>query len=109
MEKYGVQPSPNMTKESMNAKLPPSVKWPADNYDHLHEQPTCFYAILFALDRLGMNDDLTVNLAWAYVGLRVAHSLVQSISNTIMVRFGIFAVSSLALAGLTARAVQTFL
>ena len=79
-------------------------RWKADNYNHLMEQPTQFYAIMFALIHLKANDNLTVGLAWGYVGLRVVHSLVQSISNPIMVRFQIFALSSVALLGLTARA-----
>ena len=42
-------------------------------------------------------------LAWAYVGLRVAHSLVQSLVNNIMLRFSVFALSSLVLMALTVR------
>jgi hypothetical protein len=40
-------------------------------------------------------------LAWSYVGLRIAHSLVQSTINKVMVRFLIFALSSLVLMALT--------
>lgn len=41
--------------------------------------------------------------AWGYVGIRVAHSLVQGLTNTIMVRFGLFSASSAVLLGLTAK------
>ena len=36
-------------------------------------------------------------LAWIYVGLRVAHSLVQATANKVMVRFVLFALSSVVL------------
>ncbi|KAK3721490.1 hypothetical protein LTR37_003046 [Vermiconidia calcicola] len=100
--------NPETTKEQMNATIPRHVQWKADNYNHLHEQPTQFFAIIFALDSLGAHDSLTVGLAWGYVGLRVVHSLVQAIANPIMLRFQVFALSSMTLLGLTARAAQLF-
>ena len=99
-----VNVNPNMTREQMNAGIPRPVQWKADNYNHLFEQPTQFYAIIFALVHLEANDSFTVNLAWIYVGIRIVHSLVQAIANPIMVRFSIFALSSFVLCGLTARA-----
>jgi hypothetical protein len=92
----------------MNAALPADVRWPADNYNHLHEQPTQFYAISLALALLGADDDLNVKLAWGYVGIRVVHSLVHAVANPIMVRFFLFVLSSATLAGLTARSALTF-
>ena len=43
-------------------------------------------------------------LAWIYVGLRVAHSLVQVTANKVMVRFVLFALSSLVLIALIVQA-----
>ncbi len=40
---------------------------------------------------------LNLKLAWAYVGLRVAHSFVQTLVNKIEVRFLVFVISSLVL------------
>ena len=74
---------PVMTKDQMNSVIPRPVQWKADNYNHLFEQPTQFYAIMFALITLEANDPLTVNLAWTYVGIRVIHSLVQAIANPV--------------------------
>jgi len=45
-----------------------------------------------------------VNLAWAYVGLRVIHSLIQATVNVILWRFAVFALGSVVLAGLALRA-----
>jgi hypothetical protein len=46
------------------------------------------------------------NLAWAYVTFRVVHSIVQASSNTIMVRFGLFAASELTMLGLLLKGVS---
>ncbi|HEY0917492.1 MAG TPA: MAPEG family protein [Solimonas sp.] len=89
--------------EQMN-QLPANVRWKADNYNHLMEQPTLFYAVGLALAVAGDATSLSLGLAWAYVGLRVVHSLVQALINIIQVRFALFFLSSLVLLALTIRA-----
>lgn len=89
--------------EQMNL-LPANVRWKADNYNHLMEQPTLFYAVALALAVAGDATQLSLTLAWAYVGLRVVHSLVQALVNIIPVRFAVFFLSSLVLLALTLRA-----
>lgn len=84
--------------------LPSNVRWKADNYNHLMEQPTLFYAIALVLALLQQGDGLNLVLAWTYVGLRVLHSLVQVLINRIPLRFALFLVSSLVLAALVIRA-----
>src|SRR4249920_943420 len=59
------------------AQLPPKVRWKADNYNHLMEQPTLFYAVAISLAMLGDHSIRSVAMAWGYVALRVVHSLVQ--------------------------------
>jgi hypothetical protein len=73
------------------------ASWVADNYNHLHEAPTVFYAVALVLAMIGQGDNLNATIAWVYVGLRIAHSLVQVFSNRVVVRFAIFALSSIAL------------
>ena len=90
--------------EQMN-QLPAKVRWKADNYNHLMEQPTLFYAIAFALALLGAGDGINLALAWGYVVLRIIHSLFQALVNKIEVRFVIFVLSSLLLFGLTVNAI----
>ncbi|MES2491235.1 MAG: MAPEG family protein [Pseudomonadota bacterium] len=85
--------------EQMNT-LPANVRWKADNYNHLMEQPTIFYAIALTLAIIGTGDGINLQLAWAYVGLRVVHSLIQAVINKIELRFAIFFLSSLVLIGL---------
>jgi hypothetical protein len=86
------------------SQLPPQVRWKADNYNHLLEQPVLFYATALALAVFGDRSDCSLWLAWAYVGMRVVHSLWQTLSNHIPVRFGLFFVSSLVLYALAIRA-----
>lgn len=76
------------------------ASWVADNYNHLMEQPTVFYATALALAVMGEGGSLVVNLAWGYAGLRIVHSLVQILSNRVVVRFAVFALASLCLFGL---------
>ena len=87
--------------QSLDQLLPAKTQWKAHNYNHLHEAPTVFYAVALALALIGQGDGLNAMLAWSYVGLRIAHSLVQSTINKVMVRFLIFALSSLVLMALT--------
>jgi hypothetical protein len=89
---------------SLRAKLPETISWKADNYNHLHEAPTVFYAVAIVLAIIGQGDGLNTQLAWAYVALRIAHSIVQATVNRVVVRFALFALSSFALMALIARA-----
>ena len=84
--------------------LPPQVQWKAHNYNHLHEAPTVFYAVAIVLAIVGQGDGYNLWLGWLYVVARVAHSLVQATVNRVVLRFAIFAVSSLVLIVLIVRA-----
>jgi hypothetical protein len=86
------------------ATLPPSVRWKADNYNHLFEMPTLFYAVGIVLALVSTGEGIDTILAWSYVGARVAHSLFQALVNKIEVRFALFFSSSLVLLGMTVRA-----
>lgn len=85
---------------SLDRVLPPEVQWKAHNYNHLHEAPTVFYAVAIALAIVGQGDGLNAWLGWAYVSLRVVHSLVQATVNRVTLRFAIFVLSSLVLIAL---------
>ncbi|MET0273179.1 MAG: MAPEG family protein [Phenylobacterium sp.] len=104
LQKAQVPLDPNMSPAELAAKVPPSVRWKADNYNHLMEQPTIFYATALALAFMGQDAGLNATLAWAYVALRILHSLVQATVNTIMVRFTIFLLSSVVLLALAIHA-----
>lgn len=104
-----MKPDPNAPRGEQMAQLPASVRWKADNYNHLMEQPTVFYAIVLTLALMGPSGDSALILAWSYVALRVAHSLLQALVNKIELRFLLFVLSNIPLIGLTYEAVVTFL
>lgn len=90
-----------LNQGKLDAMLPPKVQWKAYNYNHLHEAPTVFYTIALVLAFTGGGGNgLAAALAWAYVALRVAHSLVQVTINRVMLRFAIFSASSFVLMAL---------
>lgn len=87
--------------------VPDKINWVAHNYDHLMEQPTIFYATVAILALNGAGDGTNLTLAWAYVLLRVAHSLVQALWNRVAVRFTLFSLSTAALAVLAINAARS--
>ena len=94
---------------SLDDVLPPHVQWKAHNYNHLHEAPTVFYAVAIVLAIVGEGDGLNAQLAWAYVGLRVVHSIWQAAINKVSVRASLFLLYSLVLIVLAVRAVMATL
>jgi hypothetical protein len=99
-----IQFDPYRPSSEFHAQIPAEVRWKADNYNNLMEQPTLFYAIALTLALAGAADGLNVALAWIYVVLRVIHSLIQATVNIILPRFGVFMLGSLVLLALTIRA-----
>ena len=95
---------PNIPRGQQMNELPPQVRWKADNYNHLLEQPVLFYAVAMVLAITRDNSNFALGLAWLYVALRVAHSVWQALVNVIQVRFYLFIASSLVLLALTLRA-----
>jgi hypothetical protein len=75
------------------ARLPSSARRVADNYNHLFEAPTLFYAVSFGIIVLGLADPVYAGCAWAFVGFRVLHSLVQATFNRVAVRAGLYGLS----------------
>src|SRR6478735_7559426 len=67
-----INPARIKRKEDIDA-LPVSVKQIADNFGHLHEQPTVFYALAIYSHLAGVADPLNQGLAWSYVGVRIVH------------------------------------
>ena len=94
-------------RDELVAKGEEKASWVADNYNHLHEAPTVFYAVSLVLAMIDQGDNLNATIAWAYVGLRVAHSLVQILSNRVLVRFALFVLSTIALLMLVTHAAMS--
>ena len=90
--------------QNLEGVLPDEANWPAHNYAHLMEQPTLFYAIVFALILMDMDVAINVWLAWGYVAVRIIHSIFQATVNVVKIRFALFLLSTLCLVGLTVHA-----
>ena len=89
--------------------LPAKVNWKSHNYTHLMEQPTIFYAVVAILALAGEGSGINASFAWAYVGIRVVHSVWQSTVNIITVRVTLFTLSTLCLWVLAINAVRATL
>ena len=96
MTKAGISANQAKVTSALN-DLPIEVTQVADNYNHLFEQPTLFYAVAISIAVLGHVDSLHVWCAWAFVVLRIGHSIVQATFNDVNLRFGLFMLSWLAL------------
>jgi hypothetical protein len=105
--KARLDPQEAMHPGSYHDRIPSEVRRVADNYNHLFEAPTLFYAIALAIVAGGLADPVHAAAAWAYVGFRVAHSLVQATINRVPVRFLLFVLSWLALAVMIVRGALT--
>lgn len=109
MRATSMKPDPNAPRGEQMSLLPPRVRWKADNYNHLLEQPTLFYALTISLALLGVQSQACLLFAWAYVFLRIGHSLLQALVNKIEIRFLLFALSNIPLFALTYIAIMAFL
>jgi hypothetical protein len=105
MQRAGISPQAARHPGSLDS-LPAAARQVADNYNHLMEQPTIFYALVFVIVLSGHSDQHYVYLAWAYVGLRIVHTLIQCTVNIVNLRFLVFALSTVVLMIMTAREVM---
>jgi hypothetical protein len=108
MQRAGIDPQNARHPGSLDG-LPSSARQVADNYNHLMEQPTIFYALVFYIVLAGHTDAFGIYLAWSYVGLRVLHTLIQCTVNNVTMRFSVFALSTLVLMAMAAREVMRLL
>jgi len=89
--------------------MPAKVNWVSHNYTHLMEQPTIFYAAVVILALAGDGSGINAAMAWAYVGIRIVHSIWQATVNIISVRITLFTLSTLCLWVLAINAVRATL
>ncbi|MEL6860680.1 MAG: MAPEG family protein [Pseudomonadota bacterium] len=97
MQKANLDPDTARHPGTYGDDFPASVRSVADNYNHLHEQPTIFYALMIFAGLTGGSSALMMNLGFAYVGLRVLHSFVQILSPKVMLRFLMFSLGTFVL------------
>lgn len=104
MKKAHIKPQEAKHTEDLH-NLPSEVRQISDNYNHLLEQPTIFYALCIFGHLAGTVTALDMQLAWAYVAIRVLHSLVQCTYNLVMHRFMLFEISTLVLVVMAVRSI----
>ncbi len=97
------------TPEKLNQVLPETVNYPSNNLKNLFELPVLFYGLCLYLALTDQVDQLYVYGAYAYLALRVAHSAVHCTINKVLVRFGLYVLSSAILWGMLCRAAYTAL
>ena len=103
LEREGVDMQGLSHPAAVTGMFPSRVERIADNYNHLWEQPTLFYAIVFVIWAQGHTDIIHLYLAWSYCGLRLIHSFIQCTVNSVWLRFSVFILSWVALASMLLR------
>ncbi len=103
MNRLKLDPQQGQNTAKLVDLLPQEVNRISNNYNHLFEQPTLFYAVAISIAVLGHTDSLHVACAWAFVALRIAHSAVQATVDIVMIRFSLFLLSWVALATMVIR------
>ena len=102
MRQAKIDPQSAVHPGSLSA-LPTGVRAVADNYNHLHEQPTIFYALAFYSHLVGAGDGINIALAWAYVAARIVHSMMQIVVRRVVLRFATFVIATLILMAIAVR------
>lgn len=87
--KYNVSIDAGKINQDLEQKVPNNIQAIAHNYNHLHEQPTVFYAVALSLIAAGDTHDYTVKAAWTYVGIRIFHSMYQVLVNKVLVSYAV--------------------
>ena len=94
----------DITPAMLAERSPAAVANPSDNLKNLFEMPPLFYAIVLYVHFAGLGDGFYLGAAWVFALFRVLHSCVHCTVNIVLLRFALYAVSSLALWAMVVRA-----
>ena len=106
LEAEGVDLQKLAHPSQLGGVFPSSVERVADNYNHLWEQPTLFYAVIMVIWAQGHTDMVHLYAAWSYCILRLLHSVIKVLVNHVWMRFSVFMLSWIALAVLLLREIS---
>lgn len=95
--------------EDLRPQLPRQLRLITENYNHIFEQPTLFYATCAYIFMSGHSDAGQVSLAWGYVAARCLHSVIQVTVNNVTLRAAIFLIASVCLLAMIVREAMLFL
>ena len=104
MMRLKIHPQKGQDTRKLREHLPHEVNRVSNNYNHLFEQPTLFYAVCLSIAILRLVDPFFVYAAWAYVAFRFCHTLVQGLVDIVILRFYLFIASWLVLIVMIVRA-----
>jgi len=107
MSRLKIHPQKGQDTTKLKELLPKEVTRISNNYNHLFEQPTLFYAIALTIAVLGHVDIIHIWCAWIYAILRIVHSLIQATVDKVMARFIAFILSWIALSIMVVREALT--
>lgn len=88
MRRERIHPQAVATSALASAKLTDSRA--ADNFRNLFELPVLFYMALVVAALAGSATPAALALAWLFVALRVAHSVIHCTYNKVMHRFMVY-------------------
>ena len=97
MKQNDIDPQRLVSRVRLMQVLPDEIQAPANNLNNLFELPLLFYALCLLNSQQSEVSHTLVVLAWAYVGLRVIHSLIHCSYNKVLHRFTAYALSCLVL------------
>ena len=97
-----------MTPLHFMQNTPPDVANPSDNLKNLFEIPLVFYALCLYLYVTHQVDQIHVICAWTFFCFRTLHSIMHCTANVVIVRFWLYAISSLALFIMVIRAIAAY-
>jgi hypothetical protein len=103
MLKLKIHPQKGQDTNKLRDLLPKEVSRVSNNYNHLFEQPTLFYAVSLSIAVLGHVDVLHIGCAWLYAVLRITHSVVQATIDLVLARFVLFIMSWVVLSFMVTR------
>ena len=108
MKRVGLTLADAAHTADLRPRLPSSARRISDNYNHLFEAPTVFYAVALGIILAGLADPIYAECAWAFLACRIAHSLVQATFNRVPVRLTFYVLSWIPLAVMIIRPLLTF-
>ena len=69
--------------DALRPHLPTRMRYITDNYNHIFEQPTLFYAVVVYLFLMQHTDETHIIHAWALACFRAVHSVIQLSNNNV--------------------------
>ena len=88
---------PQAVATSAQSAAPLTDSCAAHNFRNLFELPVLFYLALVVAAVFGLATPTAMGLAWAFVALRVVHSVVHCSYNRVMHRFVVYVAGALVL------------